>query len=525
MVDMSVKIGSVTLKNPIMPASGAFSTELAQVMDINRLGALVTKTVSREYRIGNPPPRVAEVEGGMINSIGLPTKGHRVFPRAPASRLQALHAAARRQHHRRPPPTISRRWRATSTCRTSTSIEMNISCPTREPGGGNFALHEDHTYEIVQPRARRDRQAALGEALAQRRRDRPGRAWRRKAAGADALTISNTLSGLKINTETFRPAIGNGYGGLSGPGIKPIILRMVHQCSKAVKIPIIGCGGIVKVEDVVEYMLAGASAVMIGYLTFRNPSGMIAHHRRAGAMVRQARLCARRRPHRRDDLRQAGQHHRRRGRADRLIADHDHAHHHPQARRLAPACARRRHAQGGAAVHRPAFRPRHPDAEPRAAGRAPPQDAIAYRERVHGGAAARARRFKPLMTCYLTDDTDPDDVERGFRDGVFTGVKLYPANATTNSAAGVTDYRKIMRVLERMEKIGMPFLMHGEDVDPEIDIFDREAMFIERLPVEMDAGSFPGLRMILEHLSSKDGVDFVEQRGAAGRRHHHALSS
>ena len=84
------------------------------------------------------------------------------------------------------------------------------------------------------------------------------------------------------------------------------------------------------------------------------------------------------------------------------------------------------------------------------------------------------------MTCYLTDDTDPDDVERGFRDGVFTGVKLYPANATTNSAAGVTDYRKIVRVLERMEKIGMPFLMHGEEVDPEIDIFDREAMFIER---------------------------------------------
>ena len=89
---------------------------------------------------------------------------------------------------------------------------------------------------------------------------------------------------------------------------------------------------------------------------------------------------------------------------------------------------------------------------------------------------------------------------------------------------GVTDYRKIMPVLERMEKIGMPFLMHGEDVDPEIDIFDREAMFIERYLSKVDAGSFPGLRMILEHLSSKDGVDFVAQRGAAGRRHHHALS-
>jgi dihydroorotase len=116
--------------------------------------------------------------------------------------------------------------------------------------------------------------------------------------------------------------------------------------------------------------------------------------------------------------------------------------------------------------------------------------------------------FKPLMTCYLADDTDPDDVERGFRQGVFNGVKLYPANATTNSAAGVTDYAKIMPVLARMEKTGMPFLMHGEDVDPVVDIFDREAMFIERY-LSKWTKRFPGLRMILEHLSSKDGVDFV----------------
>ena len=135
------------------------------------------------------------------------------------------------------------------------------------------------------------------------------------------------------------------------------------------------------------------------------------------------------------------------------------------------------------------------------------KDAVAYRERVMAALPAGST-FKPLMTCYLTDDTDPHDVERGFKDGVFTGVKLYPANATTNSAAGVTDYRKVMPVLERMEKIGMPFLMHGEDVDPDIDIFDREAMFIERY-LSRWTRQFPGLRFILEHLSSKDGVDFV----------------
>jgi dihydroorotase len=135
------------------------------------------------------------------------------------------------------------------------------------------------------------------------------------------------------------------------------------------------------------------------------------------------------------------------------------------------------------------------------------KDAIAYHERVMAALPAGST-FKPLMTCYLTDDTDPDDVERGFKEGVFTGVKLYPAHATTYSAAGVTDYRNIMPVLERMEKIGMPFLMHGEDVDPEVDIFDREAMFIERYLAKW-MRQFPALRFTLEHLSSKDGVDFV----------------
>jgi dihydroorotase len=138
-------------------------------------------------------------------------------------------------------------------------------------------------------------------------------------------------------------------------------------------------------------------------------------------------------------------------------------------------------------------------------------DAIAYRERVKA-ALPDGARFTPLMTCYLTDETDPDDVERGFRDGVFTGVKLYPANATTNSAGGVTDYRNITRVLQRMEKIGMPFLMHGEEVGPDIDIFDREAVFIERR-LSTWVKEFPGLRMIMEHLSTKAGTDFVKSVG------------
>jgi dihydroorotate dehydrogenase (NAD+) catalytic subunit len=257
-----------------MPASGAFSTDLAQVMDINRLGALVAKTVSREFRIGNPPPRVAELECGMINSIGLPTKGIGYF---------LSHQVP--DYKRFTPPLVASISAQTAEDFEAMTrdvnvpdvdiIEVNISCPTRNPGGGNFAMHEEHTYKVMTG-IRAQTKKPVWAKLSPNAGDVVAIAKAAEAAGADALVVSNTILGLKINIDNFRPAIGNKYGGISGPGVKPIIVRMVHQCAKAVKIPIIGCGGIVKVEDVVEYMLAGASAVMMGYIIFRNPSGMIA---------------------------------------------------------------------------------------------------------------------------------------------------------------------------------------------------------------------------------------------------------
>ena len=142
-------------------------------------------------------------------------------------------------------------------------------------------------------------------------------------------------------------------------------------------------------------------------------------------------------------------------------------------------------------------------------------DGKAYRDRILA-ALPKGSKFKPLITCYLTDDTDPDDVERGFREGIFTAVKMYPANATTNSAAGVTDYAKIERVLARMEKLGMRFLIHCEEVLPDVDVFDREAVFIERRLIPMTK-KFPGLKIVHEHLSSKIGVDYVRStKGQVG---------
>jgi len=275
MVDLSVTIGSVKLKNPIMPASGAFSTDIAQVVDINRLGALVAKTVSREYRIGNPPPRVAELECGMINSIGLPTKGigyfldHQVpdYARFTPPLVASITAVTA--------DDFEAMTREVSAHPDVDVIEVNISCPTRNPNGGNFAMHEDHTHNVTK-RIRSATTKPVWVKLSPNAGDVTAIAMAAESAGADALVVSNTILGLKINIDTFRPAIGNKFGGISGPGVKPIIMRMVHQVSQRVKIPVIGCGGICKVEDVVEYMLAGATAVMLGYIIFRNPSSLVA---------------------------------------------------------------------------------------------------------------------------------------------------------------------------------------------------------------------------------------------------------
>ena len=220
----------------------------------------------------------------MINSIGLPTKG---------STISSSHQVP--DYKRFTPPLVGsisattiEDFEAMARDVSPSEIdvlEVNISCPTRDPKGGNFALHEEHTYNVMR-RIRATTDKPIWCKLSPNAGEVVAIAKAAEAAGADALIVSNTILGLKINVETFRPAIGNEFGGLSGPGIKPIILRMVHQCSKAVKIPIIGCGGIVKVEDVVEYMLAGASAVDDRLPDFPQSLGHDRDHRGSGRVVR-----------------------------------------------------------------------------------------------------------------------------------------------------------------------------------------------------------------------------------------------
>jgi dihydroorotate dehydrogenase (NAD+) catalytic subunit len=274
MVDLSVKIGDVEMANPVTPASGAFSWEYADVIDLNRLGGLVAKTICKEPRLGNPTPRMAETEAGIIQSIGLPGKGIEYF----IDNIVPEYAKFT------PPLIVSVSSESTEEfCELARDltipdvdvIEANISCPTRNTTGGNFAMLSEHTFEVVSAlRAATDK--PLWAKLSPNAGDIVSIAVAAEEAGADCLVIANTFLSLKIRTDNFRPALGNKFGGLVSPALKPIVLRMVYQVAKEVSIPVIGIGGVTKAEDVVEYMLAGASAVGIGYAGFRNPTALTA---------------------------------------------------------------------------------------------------------------------------------------------------------------------------------------------------------------------------------------------------------
>jgi len=272
MIDLSVRIGSLTLANPVMPASGTFAEGLDKVMDFNRLGAFVTKTITRELRAGNPLPRVVERAGGLINSIGIPSKG------VPYFLDQTLLYYARY----RPPLVVSisaptaedfARLATELTRAGVAAIEANISCPNIEEDGKAFAMRASST-ELVVRQLRAATSLPLWVKLTPSTGDLPEVARAAERAGADALVVANTILAMAIDLETFKPCLGNIMGGLSGPAIKPIVLRQVYQCARAVKIPVIGCGGISTTEDAVEYMLAGASAVQVGTATFVQPAAM-----------------------------------------------------------------------------------------------------------------------------------------------------------------------------------------------------------------------------------------------------------
>ena len=273
MVDLRVRIGRLTLANPVMPASGTFAEGLAPVVPFDGLGALVTKTITAELRGGNPTPRVAEVTAGMLNSIGIPSKGIDSF-------LAEMLPFYRR--FRSPlvvsisAPTVEGFAYAASRLEVPgvAAIEANISCPNIEEDGRAFAMNAKATHLVVS-RLREATTLPLWVKLTPNVGDVAEVARAAEQAGAEALVVANTILAMAIDVESFRPKLGNIMGGLSGPAVKPIMVRMTYQCAKAVGIPVIGCGGIATAEDAIEYLLAGASAVQVGTATFLRPRAML----------------------------------------------------------------------------------------------------------------------------------------------------------------------------------------------------------------------------------------------------------
>lgn len=272
MVNLAVRIGSVTLANPVMPGSGTIAEGLADVVDLSELGAIVLKTITPDIRQGVPPPRVAEFADATLFAIGIPSKG----PAYLRDRTVPFFS-------RFGPPVVASisadtaedfgRLAAAISDPRIAAIEANVSCPNLRANGLAFAMDPVATAEVVRAMCAAT-DLPVWAKLTPNVGDIAAVARAAEAAGAEALIVANALLGLAIDAETMRPKLGNVIGGLTGPAVKPVILRMVRQCAEAVRIPIIGCGGISTGEDAVEYMLAGASAVQMGTISFVHPGAM-----------------------------------------------------------------------------------------------------------------------------------------------------------------------------------------------------------------------------------------------------------
>lgn len=272
MTDLSTRIGAVTLANPIMPASGTFTEDLADVFDLGTLGAHVLKTFTAEPRTGNPTPRVCDLAAGMMNAIGIPSKGleHFLTKALPYWARYDVPLVVSISAHSY--DDFARLATAVSVPGVAV-IEANISCPNIEADGRAFAVHADSTLRVVE-KLRRATDLPLWVKLSPNTGEPAEVARAAESAGADALVVANTILGLAIDVTTRQPRLGNVMGGVSGPAIKPIALRMAYQAARATRIPVIGCGGIANLTDVLEYLIAGCTAVQVGTATFQSPTTM-----------------------------------------------------------------------------------------------------------------------------------------------------------------------------------------------------------------------------------------------------------
>ena len=275
-MNTQVTIAGVTFQNPVMTASGTFGSgmEYSEFVDLNRLGAVVTKGVANVPWPGNPVPRVAEVYGGMLNAIGLQNPGIQVFMERDIPFLKQFHTKIIVNVCGKTVEDYVDVVERLGEEDAVSMLEINVSCPNVKEGAIAFGQKADALYHITQEIKKHAKQPVIMK-LSPNVTDITEMARAAEAAGADALSMINTITGMKIDVHRRSFAIANKSGGMSGPAIKPVAVRMVYQAAHAVKIPIIGMGGISTGEDAVEFLLAGASAVSVGAMNFADPCATI----------------------------------------------------------------------------------------------------------------------------------------------------------------------------------------------------------------------------------------------------------
>lgn len=269
---LQIELPGLSLKNPIMPASGCFGfgKEFSQLYDLNQLGAIMIKATTLETRYGNPTPRVAETSSGMLNAIGLQNPGleHVLANELPwleqfDTPIIANVAGSETEDYVEVAKQISK-------APNVHAIELNISCPNVKQGGITFGTVPEIAHDLTK-KVKEVSAVPVYVKLSPNVSDIVTMAKAIEAAGADGLTMINTLMGMRLDLKTGKPILANKSGGLSGPAIKPVAIRMIYEVSQQVNIPIIGMGGIESADDVIEYFYAGASAVAVGTLNFTDP--------------------------------------------------------------------------------------------------------------------------------------------------------------------------------------------------------------------------------------------------------------
>ncbi|MDA8121192.1 MAG: dihydroorotate dehydrogenase [Deltaproteobacteria bacterium] len=289
--DLSVTLGSLRLRNPVMSASGTFGygLEFAPFYDISRLGAIVVKGLSLAPTHGNPPGRIVETASGMLNAIGLQNIGVERFIEDVAPRLADAGATFAANIYGRTVEEYEEVARRLSGLPSLAAIEVNASCPNVKEGGIAFGSSPEGVSRLT-GRVRNATDKPVWVKLSPNVSDIGSVAQAAEGAGADAVSLVNTLVGMAVDHRTRRPKLSNVTGGLSGPAIKPVALRMVWEACKRVKIPVIGIGGIQTAADALEFLLVGASAVQVGTANFRNPGVCVEILEGIEAFLREERL-------------------------------------------------------------------------------------------------------------------------------------------------------------------------------------------------------------------------------------------